>query len=313
MKAMDSAELAFFKAQLERILAAVYETKYPTLSARSMFSVSPEGGEGIDSVTYQIWSSAGIAQFIAAYAGDIPRADVASRTVTSPVHRMAESFGMTLDEIKKAARTGTPLSERKAKAVREGHERKLNETAFYGNALLGLMGLFAHPSIPNAAAPILDWDDPLDLSTPDEILSCFAAGLEAIRANTNGLEKINAIRMPGSTFAHIALRKMADNDTMTVLTWLKTQLAALGVTTIEQYPEGEAVVMLAGAEVTSRKVICYYDASSEASQLFVPEDINFLDPQKDGLEEITIGTLTTGGLVVYKPLAFFLQWITTPE
>jgi hypothetical protein len=312
LKALDSSELAFFKKQLELILTKVYETKYPQLSARSMFPVSPEGGEGIDSVSYEIWDGRGIADFVAAYAGDIPRADVSSRKVTSPVHRMAECFGMTLDEIKKSNRTGAPLSDRKAKEVRKGHEEKLNQTAFYGNTSLGLMGLFSHPSILNGAAPTLDWDDSVSPATTDEILACFAAGIEKIRHETNGCETINAIRIPASIFAYLALARMSTTDSTTVLTWLKTQLAALGIRTIESYPEGDNVTMLAGSTVSTRKVVCYYNDSSENVELFIPEDLNFLEPQKEGLEEITIGTMTTGGLVVYTPLSIYLQWITTP-
>lgn len=312
MHALDATELAFFKAKFELLLSKVFETKYPALSARSMFPVSPEGGEGIDSVSYLLWDAKGIAQFISAYAGDIPRAEVSCRKITSPVHRMAESFGMTLDEIKKARLTNTPLDARKAKAVRDGHEEKLNEVAFYGNSALGLMGLFSHPNIPNGAAPVLDWDADGDLATPDEIFSCFSAGLEAVRSATSGREKINAIRLPGSTYADLALRKISTNDSTTVLTWLKTQLAALGVTEITEYPEGESVTMLAGEAVGARKVITYYNNSSDCLELFVPEDLNFLEPQKQGLEEITIGTMTTGGLVVYTPLAIYLQWISTP-
>lgn len=312
MIALDSKELAFFKSQLELILKKVYETKYPTLSARSMFAVSPEGGRGIDSVSYQIWDEVGEAEFIAAYAGQIPRADVSSRKVTSPVHRMAESFGMTLDEIAKSALTGAPLSARKAQAVRNGHEAKLNKTAFYGNPMLGLMGLFAHPNIPNGAAPTLDWDDPLDTATPDEIVACFAAGLEAIRSATNGIEKPNAIRVPGSIFAHLAITKMSASGDMTVLDWVKSKLSALGIAKIEAYPEGEAVTMLAGSAVSSRKVVCYYNDSADCMELFIPEDVNFLPSQTKDLEEVTIGTMTTGGLVVYTPMAVYLQWITTP-
>lgn len=312
MKAMDSTELAFFKRQLELILTKVYETKYPTLSARSMFPVSPEGGEGIDSVTYQIWDEVGIAEFIAAYAGDIPRADVSSRSVTSPVHRMAEGFGMTLDEIKKAARTGVQLSDRKAKATRNGHEKKLNQTAFYGNAALGLQGLFSHPNIPNGAAPTLDWDDDTTPATTDEILACFSAGIKAVHTATSGCETVNAIRVPASIFADLALRRMSTTDSTVVLEWLRAKLAALGIVSIEAYNEGDNVTMLAGSTVSARDVVCYYNNTSEASELFIPEDINFLDPQKEGLEEIVYGTMTTGGLVVYAPLAFYLQWITTP-
>ena len=294
------------------MLKKVYETKYPHLSARDMFPVSPEGGEGYDSVTYEIWDQKGIAEFVAAYAGDIPRADVSSRSVTSPIKRMALAFGMTIDEIKKAKLTNTPLSTRKADAVHKGHEETLNTTAFYGNAALNLQGLFSHPSIQNGAAPTLDWDDSVTPATVDEILACFAAGIEHVRTATNGCEIVNAIRVPASLFAYLALRRMSDTDSTTLLGWLKPQLSALGVTKIEAYNEGDTCTMLAGSTVSTRKVITYYNDTPETLELFVPEDLNFLEPQKDGLEEVTIGTMTTGGLVVYAPLGIYLQWITTP-
>ena len=312
MKAFDSAELAFFKKQLELVLARVVETKYPTLYARQMFPVSPEGGEGIDSVTYSIWDETGMAEFISAYAGDIPMADVSHRSVTSPVHRMSEGFRMTLDEIKKAARTGVNLSDRKARSVRNGHEARLNKTAFYGHAGLNLPGLFSHPSIENGAAPNLDWDDDVDPATPDEILACFVDGLENIRSNTSGVERPNAIRVPTSTYMHLAVTKMSDSSDMVILEWLRTKLAALGVTSIEAYNEGEAVTMLAGATVDARKIIVYYDSTPDCLELMIPEDINFLLPEQRALGMVTYGTMTTGGLLVYKPLAIYLQWITTP-
>jgi len=172
-KIFDSQLLAFFKNKLEYVLSRVYEKQYPELSARSMFPVSNEGGEGVDSISYEVWDETGIAQFVSAYAGDIPRADIKAQKFSVPVHRMAESFGMTLDEIKKAKRTGSNLSDRKAKAVRNGHEEKLNQVAFYGDTNLGLMGLFSHPSIPNANAPTLDWET--GPKTPQQILDCFKA------------------------------------------------------------------------------------------------------------------------------------------
>lgn len=307
----DSVNLGFFKRQLEHILTKVFQTPYPAKSARSMFPVSEEGGAAT-SITYYIWDDRGIAEFISSYAGDIPRADVSARSVTIPVHRMAESFGMTLDEIKAAQQSGTNLSAKKADAVRKGHEDKLNEVAFYGAPEYSLQGLFSHPSIPNGEAPYLDWDDEVSPKTADEILACFREGIKAIGTATNYVETVTAIRVPNSIYWHLGLIRMTDSNE-TVLSWLKTKLAAMGVREVEPYQEGETVTMLAGETITSNRVIVYYDNSNDALELMIPEDLNFLPPQEKGLEQETIGTLKTGGLVVYKPLSIFLQYIDDTE
>lgn len=309
MKIFDSELLAFFKTKLEYVLARVYEKKYPELSSRLMFPVSSEGGEGVDSISYEVWDETGIAQFISAYAGDIPRADVKAQKFSVPIHRMAEAFGMSLDEIKKAQRTGSNLSDRKAKAVRNGHELKLNEVAFYGSDELGLMGLFSHPSIPNGNAPTLDWET--GPKTPQEILDCFKAGLKAVKTATKNRERITAIRVPSQVYAHLALTQLNANVETTIFEWLTTKMKAVGVQTIEEYPEGDAVTMLGGTPQAAKQVVCYYDNSSECLELSVPEDIDFLDTQNEGLEQVTIGTMTTGGLIVFKPLAIFLQVISS--
>ena len=311
---LDSKQLAFFKQKLEYMLAKVFQKPYPALSARAMFPVSAEGGEGIDSVAYEIWDEQGIAEFISAYAGDIPRVDVSSEKVTVPVHRMAASFGMTLDDIKKAMRTGVALSNRKAMAVRNGHEQTLNKTAFLGNSRLGLQGLFSHTSIPNGVAPYLDWDTGTP-ATALEMLACFKAGIKAIATATSSVEIVTAIRVPSTLFTHIGLEKLNDNTEMTVLDWLQKKLAPLGVTEIAKYQEGEVVTHLAGDPVSDLtgvtssevRVITYYDNSVDALELMVPEDMNFLEPQQEGLEQVTIGTMSTGGLNVYKPLSLFCQ------
>jgi len=307
---MNSVMLAWFKTAFELMLSKVFEVKYPRLSAREMFPVSQEGGKGIDSVSYEVWDDVGIAEFIAAYANGIPRAEVGGRKYTVPVHRMALSFGMTIDEIEKSQVTGLPLSNKKAMAVRKGHEYTINRTAFYGNDQLGLMGLFSHPSITRI-------DDAPDLAsmTVDQILAFFKTGVTEIQNLTNGIESPDTIRIPDKIYTELAFKQMGTTAPgQTVLEWLREKLGQIGVTTLATYQEGNDVATLYGATPASHThVVTYYENSSDCLELSIPEDINFREPQIKDLETSSVGTAKTGGLIVYKPLAIATQTIIFDE
>lgn len=307
---MNETTLAWFRDQFELMIAKVYRIKYPRLSAREMFPVSDEGGKGVDSVSYQIWDDVGIAEFIASYANGIPRADVSSRKVMTPVHRLALAFGMTDDEIDKSEATGMPLEKEKAAAVRKGHEFTINRTAYYGHAALGLMGLFSHPSVTR----LVGTTDFGALSS-EGILDLFRAGIAKIKNDTNGIEQPDSIRIPDKIFTEIALKSMGPSAPgKTVLEWLVEKLSALGITSILSYAEGNDVTVIAGTTQSEHThVITYYENTSECLELYIPEDITFKEPQKQDLEMVTIGTAKTGGLVVRKPLVIVTQTVVYDE
>lgn len=304
---LDANETAFWQKELEHMKAQTYDIDYPELNARKVFPVSREGGEGVRSITYQVWDHAGMAKFISNYASDIPRADVKGENVTIPVHRMAESFGMTLDEIKEARRTGRSLSNRKMVAVRDGHENKLNSVAFLGDAEHNLQGLFSHVNIPNGEAPTGEWDE--GTTTPAQILADIKAGFSAILSTTSRVEIPNSLLLPGTYYDHIAMTQLSAGSDTTILEWVVSKIPYLaGPEAVTPINELEAVTSLAGSALSpTSEVAVYYRNDASKLELEIPEDINFLPSQTQGLEEVTIGTMTTGGLNVYKPLSIYIQ------
>ena len=308
---LDANETAFWKRELEHLKAQTYDVVYPGLAARLAFPVSKEGGSGITSITYQVWDSVGVAKIIGAYAKDIPRIDIKGTEVTVPVRRLADAFGLSLDEIRAAARVGRSLKPQKVIAAREGHEITLNNIAFNGDATHNLQGLFSHPNISNGAAPTGLWTG--GTTTPAQILADLKAGFGYIRTVTSMAEMPNALLLPGSYYDHIAMTPLSDysRDT-TILDFLLQKIPYLsGPDSILPCNECEAVSSLAGASITEQPVATYYRKDKTKLELEVPEDINFLEPQREGLEEVTIVTMTTGGLNVYKPLSIYNQKMNT--
>lgn len=304
---LDANETAFWQKELEHMKARTYDIDYPEFNARKVFPVSNEGGEGVRSITYQTWDHAGMAKIISNYASDIPRADVKGTTYTIPVHRMAESFGMTIDEIKEARRVGRSLSNRKMVAVRDGHENKLNDIAFNGDSEHNLMGLFSHPNIPNGQAPNGKWDE--GTTTPDDILADIKDGFSNILSTTQRVEIPNALLLPGTYYDHIAMTRLGDGSDTTILDWVVSKIPYLsGNDSVAPLNELEAVTSLAGSALSATsEVAVYYRKDPMKLELEIPEDINFLPSERRGLEEIVLGTMTTGGLNVYKPLSLYIQ------
>lgn len=309
---LDANETAFWKRQLEHIKTRVFQVVYPELFARKAFPVSAEGGSGITSITYTMWDEVGIAKIIGNYATGIPRVDIKGTEHTVPVRRLADAFGMTIDEIRAAARTGRPLSAQKAMAARRGHEQTLNNIAYLGDSQYNLNGLFSHANIPWGYALTGDWTG--GTTTAAQILADIKAGFGYIISITSGAEIPDAVQMPRTYFDHLAMTRISDYTDTTLLDWVISKVPYLnGPDSVIPYNEGEAVGSLAGNALASDyPVISYYRKDPEKLELEIPEDVNFLEPQAKGLEEETIVTMTCGGLNVYKPLSIYNQ-VMTPD
>lgn len=312
---LDANEVNFFNRELEQIKARVYETKYPGLNARRMFPVSSEGGVGVQSITYQMWKEAGsMAELVRAYGNKVSRVEVEGGEVTVPVQRFAKGFGMTIDEVQASARTGRPLSARKAMAARRANERRLNSVAFDGMAAANLQGLFSHANIPWGYATTGSWTN--GTTTAAQILADIRVALAAVRSATNGVETITEMAMPASYFEYLSTMPLHDHSDTTILEFIMSKIPNFSgrPDSVFGVNELESVATLAGDSVdsgTGRPVVTYYSKSPDLLELEIPEDINFMPPQTNGLEVETLCTMKTGGLNVYAPLSIFNQCMIT--
>ena len=143
MYKLDAGESAFFARELEYVIAQTYDVQYKELKAFSLLPISSEAGVGATEITWRQYSKVGMAQIIADYARDFPRADVDGTEHTSKVKGIGVSYGYSIEEIRRSQMVGKRLDQRKAEAARRAVDQKINSIAFSGDSAHGLGGFIS--------------------------------------------------------------------------------------------------------------------------------------------------------------------------
>ncbi len=283
---LDNAGQAFFARELEFIKAKSYDVIYADLIARELFPVSNEAPEGIDTITYRTYDMVGSARIINNYADDLPRADVLGKEVSIPARAVATSFGYSRDEIIKSQMTGLPLDQRRANACQRAWEEKIDEIAWSGSPVDGLIGFLTHPNVPSLASGVaLGW---IGSGDPDAIIADVAAAFGKVRLDTKMKENPNTLLLPVLEYNYISSTPRATNSDTTILTFLLMNIEGLS----EIRPVNE---------LSSDAVI--YDKNPDKLQLEVPKELEFLPPQEVGLELKVPAWGKTAGVNLYYPLS----------
>ena len=288
----------FFSRELELVKSRSYDVEYADLPARELFPVNNEGGLGITSITYRTYDKRGTAQIINAYAHDLPRSDVSGKETTIPVKEIGTAFGFTIKEIASSQLTGKGLDQRRANASRRAVEEKINDIALYGDDDHGLPGLLNNPNIPKATATDPGNGTEFVNKTPDQMLADLNAAVAAPFILTKKKERVNRLLLPVAQWNLAATTPRASGDSKSVLTWFVENSEF-----IASREDVIAVNELAGAGSGDTDIMVAYDANPEKLELEIPYELQYLPVQEKGLELLTPGICSIGGLNIYYPLS----------
>lgn len=293
---LDADGAFFFQRQLEHIKARSYDVKYAKLKARELFPVSNEGGKGITHITYRTYDSVGAAKYIHAYADDFPRADVSGKETSIPVRPIGSSYGYSLDEIQAAELTGAPLEQRKADACVRAVEEEINNTAFFGNDEVGLVGLFNHPNIPTGAVAGGDWT----VKTPSQIIDDINGLFTDIFETTKMVEQGNTLLLPPSKWSYIMSTPRSTTTDTTIGQYIVNNSPYIS-SLADIIPVNECASTNNPALASDAMVA--YDRNPDKLQLEIPVELEMRPPQERNLEFVIPARARFAGLNVYYPLS----------
>jgi len=288
---LDADGVAFFARQLEFIKAKSYDVVYQDLIAREVFPVSNDAPEGSDTITYRVYDMIGMAKIIAAYAHDLPRADITAKEVIIPVRAIGSSFGYNRDEILKAQMTGLPLDQRRANAVQRAWEEKVDDVAWNGDAVSGLPGFLSNANIPSVSSVTTGgWLG----GTADEIILDINSLMGTVLETTRLKEHPADLLVPVQEFNHINGTPRSNVSDTTILQFIMKNVA--GLNSIR--PVNELSVGATG----SRSAYLYTN-DPDKLQLEIVKELEFLPPQERGLELLVPAWGKTAGVNMYYPLS----------
>lgn len=295
---LDANESAFFKRQLEYIKTKTYDEKYKKLKYPDLIPISTEASNGASEITWRSYKGVGFAKIISDYANDFPRVDTIGEEHTIKPRGIGDSYGYSIEEIRRAQFARINLNQRRATMARRAIEEKLNTIAFSGDDDYNLNGLIDYPGITEYTVP----NDGTGTSklwstkTPDQIVRDMAGIVTlGVIDNTNGVEIPDTMVMPIEQYEYIANTRMTDGTDKTIMKFF-----------LENNPHIKNIEWLtelkgAGAGGTDRFMVYTKDPNNLTFE--IPQMFEQFSPQQKGMEFQVPCHAKTGGVIIYYPLS----------
>lgn len=294
---LDAQETIFFERELEQIKAKTYDKKYPELKIRKLVPVNSDVNPGAESITYWQYDEVGMAKIIESYSKDFPRVDVRKKQFTSPVKSLGDSYGYSIQDIRKAQMAGTPLEQRRANVARKAIMQLEDQIGSFGDADSGLQGLFTNPNTPELvlAADGAGASKAFADKTPDQILRDLNLMANTPVENTNGVETVDTLLLPVDQYTFIASTPRSANSDTTILEYFLTKNPF--IQNVDHYYK------LAGAGAAGADRMFAYRRDPDVMTLEIPQDFEQFPPQEEGMEFNIYCHERFGGIIIYYPLA----------
>lgn len=294
--ALDAGESALFERQTTYVQKKTYEIKHREFVAFSIFSVNTEIASGSETVEWTYFDEVGTAKVIADYSSDFPRVDILAKKATAKIRGLGNSYGYTIPEIRRAQRAGVQLETKRASAARKFHDIAHDVIAWKGDANFGLQGFLNYPGTTEVVlAAGASTSKTFALKTPDEIIKDFGALISGVKTLTANRIIPDTICMPQEQYDLLERTRLSANLEKSLLTYLKE--------TFKDITMWKAVYELdkAGAGATDR-IYCF-NRSADQMEYGMPQAFEQMEPEKNGMEYVTLCHSESAGMMLYYPMA----------
>lgn len=297
---LDAAENAFLERQLRHMIPGVIMREYAKINARTIFPVYFANDPAAKKISYEYVEEYGEAEIVSDYSSEAPLAETRTTEHDTNVRGLWAAAQWSIDEIRAAARTGTPLEERKARGARDILIRLENQIAFNGDADFGLVGLFTQTAGTGPAAIPRDTAaGTIAAQTAAQNLDMLHALANAVPNATDDVESSDTMALPPAQYDIVATQKLGTlGQSPTVLSDF-----------LQHNPHVRTVLRvreLAGAGSGGEDVAMVYDRDIEKVRLNVALDLEQMPPERKGMSVKVTYHMKSGGLTVTKPLSLRL-------
>lgn len=287
------AALGFAVSQQSHVESEILTRKYPAIRYAELIPVDTSANPFAASVTHFSQDSVGKAKFINGKGDDIPLANILREKFEQGVNMAGIGYSFSVEEIGQAQMMGVNLSNEGAVAADLAYQQLVDETAFNGNAQLGVQGLLNHTGIGSAAAAAT-----FAASSPQVVLAEINGTLTEIMTSSNGVELADTVLLPLTQYGDIATRQIAPENPMTILEYIQAKNVYTAMT-------GQPLT-IAGTHRLTAKMVAYRRDPSVV-KMHMPMPLRFLAPQLVNLQINVPGmfrfapvNIRTPGAIRYK-------------
>lgn len=294
----DANESIFFARQLEHIYAEIEKVEYQTLKSRTLIPVDTSVSNEKESYTYRVFDRTGMAAIVSDYAHDFPRVDLLAKEVTAKIKSLGASFGYSIQEIRAAQATGTPLTSDLADAAQESILIREDNIAWFGDTTHNLSGFLSNANIPEVVLPADGTGASKLWSTksPDQIVRDLNLVVNTIVETTKGIEQGPfTLLLPIAKFTYIASTRMGDGSDTTILKFFMMNNPFIA--SVDWLNELKDL----GAGTTDRMVV--YRKDRKVLMNVIPQDVEMFPPQEEMLAFKVPVHSRHGGVALKRPLS----------
>lgn len=268
--------LAFFISQLSSVEAKIYEAKYRSIVYKEFVPIDTSQPDWVDTVTYISYDAVTVGKFIGANAKDLPQSDINASKSTIPVFYGGNSYGYSLDELRKSQQLRIPLDTTKGRTSLRGFEEHAQRVAFSGDADRGITGLFNNANV-QLANSLFDFS----AGTGQAAVSYMNAVLLAIWQNSAETHMGNVFVLDSDNWAIISEKRMDSGTDTTVLEYFKKNNLYTARTNQPLTIKSNFELKTAGAGGVPRMMA--YELNDENLVMHMPMPWRSLAPQPIGL------------------------------
>jgi hypothetical protein len=223
--------------------------------------------------------------------------EVFAKEYTSKVVDIGDSYGYSIKEIRASMHSNKRLDQRRALTARRTIERKLNHHTLRTDLDWGTFGLLDYPGITEATLPSDGKGDSKAWSTKnvDQILRDINVMLDAVNVPTNGIEEADTMLLPLPARNQLVNTRLGDN-TISLMKYIQDNFPQ--IKKIEWLNE----LMGIGEGGTNRIMVGKFDSEHLENQII--SDFEQLETEHEGGEYTIPCIATTGGIIIYYPMAF---------
>lgn len=292
----DQAEGAYLAHQLTHMRKGIYAVQYPALKAKNLMPFNTtEIDTGAEQIKVEITDYFGEVKVTKGMSDDVPMADVSVAEGNQAIFSMQNAYRYSIQEARAGIMARRPLSPRKALAVKELMERKLDDVAFVGITEVGLKGLAnqsgttVYTLASTGTGGTLTWST----KSPDDILLDMNGAANKCVVDTNEVEIPDTMLLTIAAKQQISSRRMGDGTSATILRQFLDNSDY-----IQRIETSNKLTSNSGW--TGQRGICYRNDPSRL-EVMVSQPFEQFPPQAQGLHVVTLCHLRTAGLALYKP------------
>lgn len=290
----DDKYTAILQKQLDYVKTKTYDVVYPELKARSLIPASNEGDPGAETITYTSWDAFGMAQIISNFADDIPMVEVLAEELSQRVHSIALGYQYSIQDLRRAAMSGVPLTSKKAKTTRRQMEQKIEDIAAIGEANAGLTGIANNANVSLVSPVTGTWSTATGAQIVEDLLKLVSETV--IRCKETFIP--TTIVLDIASYNYAATRRISTTgDTHT------TALQAFKASS--PYPIEVVAwnkLALADAAGTGPRALCY-PKTEDVLFLEITQEFEQMAPQQKNLAFVVPTHQRTAGVIMPYPVA----------